>query len=119
MTCLTDRPRDGDLTAEELGQHVERCWSDVGGSALGSRTFVHRDVLPDSELIDISDIVGAMQHAGLEVRDVESLREHYTATLRRWLGNLEASWEDAVQPVGVARPRIWKRYMGRMGRGFR
>ena len=29
---------------------------------------------------------------GFEVRDVESLREHYALTLRAWVANLEANW---------------------------
>ena len=37
-----------------------------------------------------------MQQAGFEVRHVESLREHYALTLRRWVANLEANWDEAV-----------------------
>ena len=41
-------------------------------------------------------MVSAMQRAGFEVRDVESLREHYARTLRAWVANLEAHWDEAV-----------------------
>ena len=52
-----------------------------------------------------------MEQAGFEVRDVESLREHYARTLRAWVANLEASWDEAVRLAGVARARVWRLYM--------
>ena len=36
----------------------------------------------------------ALQTAGFEVRHVETLREHYALTLRAWVANLEANWDD-------------------------
>ena len=53
----------------------------------------------------------AMERAGFEVRDVESLREHYTRTLRSWVANLESHWDDAVALVGARRARVWRLYM--------
>ena len=50
--------------------------------------------------------MSAMQACGLEVRDVEHLREHYARTLRTWVGNLERHWDDAARQVGAARARI-------------
>ena len=52
-----------------------------------------------------------MQELGLEVRDVESLREHYAKTLSHWVANLEGSWSDAVALAGSNRARIWRLYM--------
>jgi cyclopropane-fatty-acyl-phospholipid synthase len=52
-----------------------------------------------------------MQAAGFEVRDVESLREHYARTLRAWVANLEANWDEAVRLVGEGRARVWLLYM--------
>jgi len=40
--------------------------------------------------------VDAHESAGLEVRGVEWLREHYALTLRAWVANLEREWEQAV-----------------------
>jgi cyclopropane-fatty-acyl-phospholipid synthase len=59
-----------------------------------------------------------MQMAGFEVRDVESLREHYARTLRDWVANLETSWEQAVAIAGEARARIWRLYMAGSAVGF-
>ncbi|HEU5282331.1 MAG TPA: cyclopropane-fatty-acyl-phospholipid synthase family protein, partial [Burkholderiales bacterium] len=47
-------------------------------------TFIYRYVFPDGELSPVTDVLTSLQSAGLEVRDVESLREHYPLTLRAW-----------------------------------
>jgi cyclopropane-fatty-acyl-phospholipid synthase len=59
-----------------------------------------------------------MQRAGFEVRDVESLREHYERTLRAWVSNLDSDWDRAVELVGEARARIWRLYMAGSVLGF-
>ena len=59
-----------------------------------------------------------MQVAGFEVRDVESLREHYAGTLHRWVANLEEHWDEAVALVGPARANIWRLYMAASAIGF-
>ncbi len=73
--------------------------------------FIDHYVFPDGELHEVGRVVSIMQRAGFEVRHVESLREHYARTLRHWVGNLEARWDDAVGMVGEARARIWRLYM--------
>ena len=63
---------------------------------LPRRTFVNRYVFPDGELHEVGAVVSRIQAAGFEVRHLESLREHYPLTLRRWVQNLEDSWDEAV-----------------------
>ena len=75
------------------------------------RGFVERYVFPDGELHEVGCIVTALQNAGLEVRHVENLREHYALTLRRWVANLEENWDAAVREAGETRARIWRLYM--------
>ena len=93
------------------GRLLNHAISKVGGSRIGRRSFIGRYVFPDGELIDVGDSVLAMERAGFEVRDVESLREHYTRTLRSWVANLESHWDDAVALVGARRARVWRLYM--------
>jgi cyclopropane-fatty-acyl-phospholipid synthase len=59
-----------------------------------------------------------MEAAGFELRHAENLREHYNLTLRRWVANLEGSWDDAVAEVGAARARVWRLYMAASARNF-
>jgi cyclopropane-fatty-acyl-phospholipid synthase len=100
------------------GRLLNHAISSVGRSKLGRRTFMYRYVFPDAELLDVADTVLAMQNAGLEVRDVESLREHYALTLREWVANLEQHWDAAVALVGVGRARVWRLYMAASAVGF-
>jgi len=93
------------------GRLLNHAISVPGGFVLGTRSFAHRYIFPDGELADVGDVVLAMERAGFEVRDVESLREHYALTLRRWVANLEANWDEAVAEVGVARARTWRLYL--------
>ena len=77
-----------------------------------SRTsFIDRYVFPDGELVPIAEMVGVIEQAGFEVRDVQSLREHYTRTLRAWLANLERDWDRAVALSSPGRARIWRLYI--------
>jgi cyclopropane-fatty-acyl-phospholipid synthase len=82
-----------------------------GRAATKANAFIDRYVFPDGELHELGTVVSAMQHAGFEVRHVESFREHYALTLRRWVANLEAAWEQAVEEVGSARARVWRLYL--------
>lgn len=82
-----------------------------GRSRFDRRSFIERYVFPDGELHEVGTVVSAMQQQGFEVRDVESLREHYARTLRAWVANLEADWDRAQRLVGPARARIWRLYM--------
>jgi cyclopropane-fatty-acyl-phospholipid synthase len=100
------------------GRLLNHAISSPGGSRLGSRTFIGRYVFPDGELLDVGQVLLAMERAGFEVRDVESLREHYSRTLHCWVANLEAHWDEAVSLVGRARADIWRLYMAGSALGF-
>ncbi len=100
------------------GRLLNHAISKPGGSALGRRTFIGRYVFPDGELLDVADVVRTMQQTGFEVRDVESLREHYSSTLHHWVANLDASWDEAVALVGLPRANIWRLYMAASANGF-
>ncbi|HEX3460667.1 MAG TPA: cyclopropane-fatty-acyl-phospholipid synthase family protein [Acidimicrobiales bacterium] len=100
------------------GRLLNHAISSPGGSVLGRRTFIGRYVFPDGELLDVGEVILAMQRAGFEVRDVESLREHYAKTLRAWVANLEEGWDQAVALVGERRANIWRFYMAASANGF-
>jgi cyclopropane-fatty-acyl-phospholipid synthase len=100
------------------GRLLNHAISSVGGSRMSRKSFIGRYVFPDGELIDVGQVVLAMERAGFEVRDVESLREHYARTLQAWVKNLEVNWDAAVAEVGVQRTRIWHLYMAASANGF-
>jgi cyclopropane-fatty-acyl-phospholipid synthase len=86
--------------------------------AFSKRSFIDRYVFPDGELEPMATMIAALEGAGFEVRDVESLREHYARTLRAWVSNLEANWEEAVSCSSAGRARVWRLYMAGSAMGF-
>jgi cyclopropane-fatty-acyl-phospholipid synthase len=100
------------------GRLLNHAISSRGGSKISPRSFIGRYVFPDGELQDVGTVQLAMQRAGFEIRDVESLREHYSRTLHAWVANLEARWLEAVSLVGAARARVWRLYMAGSAVGF-
>ena len=81
-------------------------------------TFISRYVFPDGELHPVTDVMVAMRDAGLELRDAESLREHYVLTLRRWVANLDASRVAAEAEIGATRLRVWRLYLVACAQAF-
>ena len=75
------------------------------------RGFVRTYVFPDSELPPIAKVLAQAESHDFEVRDVESLRENYTRTLRHWARRLEARQEEAIAEVGEQTYRIWRLYL--------
>ncbi|HEX3539175.1 MAG TPA: cyclopropane-fatty-acyl-phospholipid synthase family protein [Acidimicrobiales bacterium] len=100
------------------GRLLNHAISTPDGAAFDRRSFTARYVFPDGELEDVADVVAAMEAVSLEVRDVESLREHYALTLRQWVDNLNRNWDEAVALVGLVRARIWRLYMAAAVIGF-
>jgi cyclopropane-fatty-acyl-phospholipid synthase len=82
-----------------------------GRSRWARHSFIDHYVFPDGELHEVGTVVSHVQKAGFEVRHVEGLREHYGLTLRKWVANLEASWDDALHYVSPGRARVWRLYM--------
>jgi len=82
-------------------------------------TFISRHVFPDGELVPIGTILGAAEGGGFEVRDVESLREHYALTLRHWVRGLEARADEARRITDETTYRVWRLYMSGSAHGFR
>ena len=75
-------------------------------------------MFPDGELHPVTDLLTAMREAGLEVRDTESLREHYPLTLRRWVSNLLEHRSEALTFAGSDRVRAWHLYVLGCAQGF-
>ena len=84
----------------------------------GGPFFSDYYVFPDGELLPLSTTLRTAEETGFEVRDVESLREHYELTLRRWAGRLAASAEKARSMVGETTFRIWRLYLAGAAHSF-
>jgi cyclopropane-fatty-acyl-phospholipid synthase len=80
--------------------------------------FIDTYVFPDGKLTAAHDVLAAAEGAGFEVRDVESLREHYAMTLRHWVRALEEKSDEATALVGDHHFRIWRLYMAASANAF-
>jgi len=80
--------------------------------------FIDTYVFPDGKLTAAHDVIAAAEGVGFEVRDVESLREHYAMTLRHWVRTLEEKSVDATALVGPHHFRIWRLYMAASANAF-
>ena len=81
-------------------------------------TFSNTYVFPDGELVPINITLHAAEESGFEVRDVESLREHYALTLRHWVRRLEERHDQALRFVDEHTYRVWRLYMSGSAYGF-
>jgi cyclopropane-fatty-acyl-phospholipid synthase len=81
-------------------------------------TFMTSYVFPDSELVLINTTLRYAEQAGFEVRDVESLREHYALTLRHWARRLELRRAEALRAVDEPTYRMWRLFLPGSAYGF-
>ncbi|WP_090067624.1 SAM-dependent methyltransferase [Lentzea flaviverrucosa] len=95
-----------------------------GHNAPGGGAFIESYVAPDMHMRPVSATTGFLEGAGLEIRDVHALREHYVWTVRAWAQTLEERWDEVVALVGEGQARVWRLYLaggaltfeeGRMG----
>jgi cyclopropane-fatty-acyl-phospholipid synthase len=95
-----------------------------GATAPGGGTFIERYVAPDMHMVPVQTTLARLAAAGLEIHEVQALREHYVRTIRAWLSRLEARFDEAQSIVGAEVGRVWRLYLsgaalafeeGRMG----
>jgi cyclopropane-fatty-acyl-phospholipid synthase len=81
-------------------------------------TFISRYVFPDGELVPINAALRYAEESAFEVRDVESLREHYAITLRHWAHRLESHRHQALEIVDEPTYRVWRLFLHGSAHGF-
>jgi cyclopropane-fatty-acyl-phospholipid synthase len=141
---VVDGPFDT-VSSIEMGEHVGRRNYPVfarqihrllspGGRALvqqmsrttrpGGGPFIEAFIAPDMHMRPVGQTVDLLAHAGLELRDVQALREHYVPTVAAWYARFEHNHRQVVDLVGEEVARVWRLYLvggalafeeGRMG----
>jgi cyclopropane fatty-acyl-phospholipid synthase-like methyltransferase/DUF1365 family protein len=106
----------GRLLLQQMSRHPD--------AAPGGGAFIESYIAPDMHMRPLSQTIGYLERAGLEVRDVEAMREHYVRTVRHWIDTFEANYPQFVELVGEQVARAWRLYLvggalsfeeGRMG----
>jgi cyclopropane-fatty-acyl-phospholipid synthase len=117
---------------ERLPEYFRRAWSvlrpggvflnhGIAASATRRRrglSFMDKYVFPDGDVVPLGTTIQAAESCQFEVRDVESLREHYALTLRRWVRRIESKGAEAVREAGEQVYRIWRLYMAGSAHAF-
>ncbi len=90
----------------------------------GGGPFIESFIAPDMYMRPVGETVAFFERAGLEVRDVHGLREHYVLTVAGWLDNFHRHRDRLVELMGEEVVRVWELYLvggsmafrdGRMG----
>jgi cyclopropane-fatty-acyl-phospholipid synthase len=90
----------------------------------GGGPFIESFIAPDMYMRPVGATVALLEEAGLEMRDVQALREHYVLTVAGWLERFEANVDAITALVGEELVRVWRLYLvggsmafrdGRMG----
>lgn len=82
-----------------------------GNVAPGGGAFIERYIAPDMTMRPVGRTIDHLETAGLEVRDVHAMREHYVWTVRAWADTLEENWADVVALIGETGARVWRLYL--------
>jgi cyclopropane-fatty-acyl-phospholipid synthase len=80
--------------------------------------FMEQYVFPDGRLATLSTVIASAERSGFETRDVHSLREHYTLTLRAWIRRLMRRADEAIALTDERTFRTWRLYMAGSAYGF-
>lgn len=77
----------------------------------GGASFVDAFVFPDNGVTSISRQLVAAENVGFEIRDVESLREHYIRTCSEWLRRIEENENSLAQQTSKSTQRLFRFYV--------
>lgn len=85
--------------------------NDAVGDSPGGGPFIETYIAPDMHMKPLAKTIGLIADAGLEIRDVQAMREHYPQTVAGWADNLESNWSTAVALIGEENARVWRLYL--------
>lgn len=84
-----------------------------------SNPWIEKYIFPGGYLPSLSQIVPAVERAGLFLTDVEVLRTHYADTLRAWRARFHAHRGEVAALYGERFIRMWDFYLSGSEAGFR
>jgi cyclopropane-fatty-acyl-phospholipid synthase len=85
--------------------------NDAVGDQPGGGPFIETYIAPDMHMKPLAKTIGLIAASGLEIRDVQAMREHYPQTVAGWAQRLEDNWDVAVKLIGEENARVWRLYL--------
>lgn len=84
-----------------------------------TNAWLRKYIFPGGYSPALSEVLPAIEQAGLWVTDIEVLRLHYAYTLRHWRRRLLANWEEVAALHGERFCRMWEFYLAGCEMAFR
>ena len=84
-----------------------------------TNAWIRKYIFPGGYIPSLSEVLPAIERAGLYVTDIEILRLHYAETLRAWRERFMARWEDAKKLYDERFCRMWEFYLAGSETSFR
>jgi cyclopropane-fatty-acyl-phospholipid synthase len=81
--------------------------------------WIAKYIFPGGYIPALSEVLPAIERAGLLVSDIEILRLHYAETLKAWRGRFIARREEAVRLYDERFARMWEFYLAASEMSFR
>ena len=81
--------------------------------------WIAKYIFPGGYIPALSEVLPAIEHAGLLVTDIEILRLHYAHTLRAWRERFLAHREEAERLYDARFVRMWEFYLAASEMAFR
>ncbi len=114
---------------DEFFQNVGRLLKDEGVMLLhaigrnsvpgATNAWIRKYIFPGGYIPSLSEVLPAIERAGLYVTDIEILRLHYAETLRAWRERFMANWDKAAAIAGDRFCRMWEFYLAGSETAFR
>jgi len=81
--------------------------------------WITKYIFPGGYIPAVSEVIPAIERAGLMICDVEILRLHYAETLKAWRKRFMARREEAIQLYDERFARMWEFYLACSEMAFR
>ncbi len=101
---------DGVMLLHAIGRH------DAPGV---TQPFIAKYVFPGGYIPSLSEVLPAIERAGLWVADIEILRLHYAETIREWRRRFQASRAEVAELYDERFCRMWEFYLASSEAAFR
>jgi cyclopropane-fatty-acyl-phospholipid synthase len=84
-----------------------------------TNSWIRKYIFPGGYCPAVSEVLPAIERAGLWVTDMEILRLHYAETLRHWRQRFLAHWDRVEALYDERFCRMWEFYLAASEAGFR